>query len=256
MKAKTIKKILPALLVVGLCTGISGAIFAEGGHGETEIRHAEVQTADHERYEHHQSESGHGKEVTVAVHDDAPNAHHGAEAAHDEGHGDGHAAPMITKKKILDLLWRTLNFAALLFLLVKFAGKPIVGFLSGRRREIKEDLAGLQNRRDEAERSYKEFEARLAGVEDEMKLIVSRAVALAEDEKSRILTEAEDTAREIKRQAEAAVQAAMTDVRNKLQKEAVEQAVVLAEELIIKNLTPKDQVVLIEQYLERTESVQ
>jgi F-type H+-transporting ATPase subunit b len=158
---------------------------------------------------------------------------------------------MITGEKLKDLLWRTLNFAALVFLLVKFAGKPIVEGLGSRRKAIEDDLQELQAKRNEAERSYKDFEARLAGMEQEFELIVGRAVALAQDERSRILAEAESSARDIRRQAEAAVEAAAAAARSSLQDEVAEQAAAMAEQLILKNLTPADQVMIIEQYLER-----
>ncbi|MCI5224117.1 MAG: hypothetical protein D3924_15970, partial [Candidatus Electrothrix sp. AR4] len=144
----------------------------------------------------------------------------------------------------------------LVFLLVKFGGKPVAAFLGGRRREIQDDLETLQAQRDEAERSYRKFEVRLAGMEDEMADVVDKALAMAEKEKARILAEAEASAKEIKRQADAAVQGAFAKAQSKLQNEVAEQAVAMAEELIVKNLTEKDQVAITEQYLERVGAVQ
>lgn len=158
---------------------------------------------------------------------------------------------MITPEKLKDLLWRALNFAALVFLLVKFGGKPIIESLSSRRKAIEEELQELQAKRDEAERSYKEFSARLEGMEAEIELTVQRAIDLANEERHRILTEAEAAARDIRRQAEAAVATAAAAAQHQLQNEVAEQAAAMAEQLLIKNLTPADQVAIIEQYLER-----
>jgi F-type H+-transporting ATPase subunit b len=230
-----VKKILPLLAAVWLCAGAAGAVLAEE-HGAASHEQAAVQ-------ETHQTDGGHVAEPAVG--------HDGGEVAHGENHGGGHVAPMITGEKLKDLLWRTLNFAALVFLLVKFAGKPIVEGLGSRRKAIEDELQELQAKRDEAERSYKDFEERLAGMEQEFELIVSRAVALAQDERSRILAEAENSARDIRRQTEAAVEAAAAAARSSLQDEVAEQAAAMAEQLILKNLTPADQVMIIEQYLER-----
>lgn len=228
-----VKKVLPLLAAAWLCVGAAGAVFAEE-HGAG-ASHEQSATQDA-----HQTD--HATEASVG---------HDAHAGREEGHGESHAAPMITGEKLKDLLWRTLNFAALVFLLVKFAGKPIVEGLGSRRKAIEDELQELQAKRDEAERSYKDFEARLAGMEQEFELIVSRAVALAQDERSRILAEAERSARDIRRQAEAAVEAAAIAARSSLQDEIAEQAAAMAEQLILKNLTPADQVIIIEQYLER-----
>ena len=229
-----LKKVLPLLAAAWLCVGAAGAVLAEE-HGGSQ----HVQTAAQ------QPEGGHAADVHAT-------AKHGTEAAaHGEGHGDAHAAPMITPDKLKDLLWRTLNFAALVFLIVKFGGKPIVESLSNRRKAIEEELHELQGKRDEAERSYKEFSARLEGMEEEIELTVSRALALAGEERDRILAEAEAAARDIRRQSEAAVATAAAAAQRQLQNEVAEQAAAMAEQLLIKNLTPVDQVALIEQYLER-----
>ncbi len=226
------KKVLPLLAAAWLCAGAAGAVLAEehGGAG-----HAQEQTT-------HQAAAGH---------ETAP-AHGSVEAAHGEGHGGGtHAAPMITPEKLKDLLWRTLNFAALVFLLVKFGGKPVTDALGSRRKAIEEELRELQTKRDEAERSYKEFSARLEDMEEEVELTVQRAVALAEEERDRILAEADAAARDIRRQAEAAVATAAAAAQHQLQNEVAEQAAAMAEQLLIKNLSQADQVAIIEQYLER-----
>ncbi|WP_310600213.1 ATP synthase F0 subunit B [Desulfobulbus sp.] len=180
-------------------------------------------------------------------------ADHGSKA---DAHGDAHASNPLSAEKLQDLFWRTINFVALVIILVKFGAKPILSGLSGRQQRIREDLDDLTIRRDEAERAYKEFEAKLAGMEKEMELIVERAIAQAQVEKERILADAEKAASDIKRQAEAAVQTELEDAKRQLREEIAEQAAAMAEELIVKNLTPADQVAITEQYLERVGAVQ
>jgi|GEM_PF-187873 F-type H+-transporting ATPase subunit b len=258
MRAQILKIVLPVLLAIALCAAPS--VFASGGVGDNAAVHA-VEAA-HEANEA-AVEARHG-DLAVAAHDERQAAEHSAEVvegAHASGvegaaHGGGHVAPMITAAKLKDLFWRTVNFIALVIILVKFLAKPIAGGLSGRRRGIQEELESLQARRDEAERSYKEFEGRLAGMEKEMDAVVEKAIAMAEDEKVRILNEAERSAEDIKRQAEAAVQAAVVEAKRRLQEEVAEQAAAMAEELIVKNLTPEDQVAITEQYLEKVGAVQ
>ena len=191
--------------------------------------------------------------ATAAAHAVAAGAHGEAAAA---GHGEAHASNPLAPAKLKDLFWRTVNFLALVIILVKFLGKPIGSALTGRQQQIKEELDGLIMRRDDAEKSYKEFEVRLAGMEQEMESVVQRAVAQAQVEKERILAEAEKAAADIKRQAEAAVQAELEDAKRLLREEVAEQAAAMAEALIIKNLTSADQVAITEQYLERVGAVQ
>ena len=179
-------------------------------------------------------------------------AEHGAA---DAGHGEVHSSPL-APEKLKDLFWRAVNFIALIIVLVKFGAKPIMAGLTGRQQQIREELDDLTRRRDEAERSYKELEVRLAGMEREMERVVEKAIAQAQAEKERILAEAERAAEDIKRQAQAAVQAEMEDAKRLLREEVAEQAAAMAEELIVRNLTPADQIAITEQYLERVGAVQ
>lgn len=238
MRGKIIKIVLPVLLAVALCA--APTVFATG--------HGAVETAvGNEAL--HGVEAMHGAGGAAEV---TATAEHGA-VEHAAGE---HHAPMITSAKLKDLFWLTLNFLGLVIILVKFLAKPISSALTGRQEQIKEELETLKVKRDEAERSYKEFESRLAGMEKEMEGVVEKAVALAETEKKRILEEAERAADDIKRQAEAAVRAELVDAKRSLRDEVAEQAAAMAEELIVKNLTAKDQVTITEQYLDRVGAVQ
>ena len=257
MRAHLLKIVLPLLLAISICAAPS--VFASG---HVEVGDDALIKNIEASYEEHKAakDRAHG-DVAAAKHEEALAAEHTAQAEHvmDDAtgaHGDGHAAPMITAEKLKDLFWRTANFIALVIILVKFLAKPIAGGLSGRRRGIQDELDDLETKRDTAERSYKEFEGRLAGMEKEMDSVVEKAIAMAQDEKTRILNEAEQAADEIKSQAEAAVRAAIADAKRKLQDEVAEQAAAMAEELIVKNLTAKDQVAITEQYLERVGAVQ
>jgi F-type H+-transporting ATPase subunit b len=249
------KKIVPILLVVGLCGGMCGGMCAasfaqEHGTEGHPVEQAAVHPAAGV------SDGGYNDAGALTeAHGTAEHAEHAA-AGHKEGHGEGHAAPMITKAKLWDLFWRALNFAALVFIMVKLLSKPVTVALGGRRQEIQDELEVMQEKCAEAEQAYKTFQLRLAGMEDEMTELVDKAKAMAEDEKVRILAEAEVSAEDIRRQAEAAVQGALAQAKSKLQAEIAEQAVVMAEELIVKNLTPEDQVAITEQYLERVGAVQ
>ncbi len=178
------------------------------------------------------------------------------EARMAENAGETHATSSVSPEKLKDLFWRAANFLVLVIVLAKLLGKPIINSLSSRRQQIKEELDDLLARRDDAEKTYKEFETRLAGMEQEMEGIVEKAIAQAQVEKERILADAERAAEEIRKQAEAAVQTQMEEAKRLLREEIAEQATAMAEELIIKNLTPADQVAITEQYLEKVGAVQ
>ena len=177
---------------------------------------------------------------------------HAAEAEHGDGHGEG----SLSAAKLKDLFWRVVNFAALMIILVKFGAKPIAAGLSGRQKKIKDDIEDLESRRDEAEKTYQAFQTKLAGMEKEIDTIVDKAIAQAEIEKAKILEKAEQSAEDMKRQAEMTINNEIMVARRTLKNDIADKATSMAEELISKNLTSDDQVKIIEDYLDKVGAVQ
>lgn len=177
---------------------------------------------------------------------------HAAEGEHGGSHGEG----SLSAAKLKDLFWRVLNFIALMIILVKFGAKPIASALGGRQAAVKNELEDLETRREEAEKQYREFEAKLATVEKDIDTIVEKAVAQAEVEKAKIIEKAEQAVDDMKRQAEQSIQNEIVEARRDLKNDVADQAAVMAEELIVKNLTPEDQVKIVENYLNKVGAVQ
>ena len=162
----------------------------------------------------------------------------------------------IPREKWLDLLWRTTNFAALAFILIFFLKKPFADGLRSRRDGIQDQLEALESRKGEAERMYKEAEAKLARLDEEVSSIITEAVKQGEAEKARIIADAERNAGDITRQAEMAVAHELALAKTRLKGEIAEQAVLLAEELIRKNIQPADQSRLVELSLAKVGGIQ
>lgn len=249
MKFRIARTLLPISLLLLIFGAVSSAT-AASGHGEAvtaTVQHEETvdKHAAHAEEVHQTADQSHA----AGAHSEAVDAH----AAGGEGH---HVSNSLSPEKLKDLFWRTVNFIALVIILVKFLAKPIASGLSGRQKQIQEELQELEAKRDEAQAEYKAFEARLAGMEQEMDRVVEKAISQAENEKKRILIEAEQAAEDIKRQAEASIQGEMEDAKRLLREEVAEQAAAMAEELIVTNLTSADQVAITEQFLERVGAVQ
>jgi len=175
--------------------------------------------------------------------------------AYASGEAGGHEAG-IPKAKWMDLLYRALNFAALAFILVFFLKKPFSEGLSSRREGIKDQLEALESRKAEAEQMYKEAEAKLARLDEEVNAIITEAVKQGEAEKAKIIADAERNAGDIKRQAEMAVAHELAEAKTRLKGEIAEQAVLLAEELVRKNIQPADQSRMVELSLDKVGGIQ
>ncbi len=157
----------------------------------------------------------------------------------------------LSTEKLKDLGFRAMNFAALLFILVKYLKKPLVDGLSSRRMGIMTKFEELDERKGEAEKTYKTYEAKLGSIDQEVESILESAKAQAEVEKQRILDDANRAAEDIKRKAQQSVQNELSIAKKALREEVAEQAAAMAEELIRKNLTETDQSKLVEEYLDQ-----
>ena len=157
----------------------------------------------------------------------------------------------LSPAKLKDLGWRAMNFAALAIILVKFLGKPIGNAMSSRRMAIVDQFEELNERRADVENTYKEYEAKIGQIDTEVSGILDAAKAQAETEKAKIIADAERTAEDIKRKAEMSIQNEMSMARTKLTQEVADQAAVMAEEIIRKNLNDTDQANLIDGYLDK-----
>ena len=186
---------------------------------------------------------------------------HGAEKVLHEGGGaahEGHAAhvahevkPHVTKRQLRDLLWWGVNFLALVIILVKFGREPILNTFRARRESIEGEYKDLSEKRAEAEAKYREYEKKLATLEEEAKKIMEAFIEQGEKEKERIIREAKETAERIKQQAEFYVQQELEKAREELRKEVAELSVKLAEQIIREKITPEDHKRLVKEFIER-----
>ncbi len=229
-------------LVFGLSFLVLGSALAVEEHA----------TGGHEAT--YQAEAGHAShpqgesEVAGGGGDHAAAAH--GEAAHGEGEHHG-----VTPSQIRNLIWWTVNFVLLVFILVKFGKAPVSQMFRERRESIEGRLEELEAKRREAEARYREYEHRLSGLEEEARQIMEAFVEQGEKEKARIIAEAKETAERIKQQAEFYVQQELEKARQQLREEVADLAVKMAEDIIKKNITPEDQKRLVGEFIEKVVQV-
>ena len=161
-----------------------------------------------------------------------------------EGGGGGN-------NKLLDLLYRFINFGIVGFLVYKFAGKRIADMLAGRTKQIESDLTDLDERKDDAEKRLLEVEASIANLEAEKARILADAKAQGEAMRQAIIEKAEAQAAQIKAQAEvSAAQEAKLAV-DAIREELAEKIVAAAEDMVKKQLKKKDHEDLVNEYLKK-----
>jgi F-type H+-transporting ATPase subunit b len=151
----------------------------------------------------------------------------------------------------LDLAFKIVNTAILVFLLYKVLKKPLVSFFKSRHDTIQTALVEARRTKAEGERLRRKYEERLQSLDQEMEEIRRTIVQEGEREKEKILKEAESTVAKIREQARMIAEQELKMTRLVLKQEMADQTVQLAEELLKEHLQPADQDRLVDDYIQR-----
>lgn len=162
--------------------------------------------------------------------------------------GGGHVDSGVLLK---DFLWRCLNFGLMAALLIYLLTKPIKKGLAGRREGIEKALAEAKQAKEEAEAKFAEYDQKLALATEEIEEISNAIRREGELEKQKIIESAKQMASKIEQDAEKAAALEVAKARTELQREAVQLAVELAEDLLKKNFTKEDDTRLIDEYMKK-----
>ncbi|HEX8947309.1 MAG TPA: F0F1 ATP synthase subunit B [Dissulfurispiraceae bacterium] len=149
----------------------------------------------------------------------------------------------------MEWVWRLVNFGILVFVLVKFAGKPLKDYLQGRKELIEKSIKEAQEAKELAKRALAEVEERLKLKDKEIEDIVSSAKDSGEREKDRLVEESEKLRLKILEQAKTNIDFEVKRAKETIKDEAVAAAMQLAEDRIKGKLTNDDQERLLKESL-------
>lgn len=170
-------------------------------------------------------------------------------ATHEEG-DQGHG---YSTDKWLDLGKRALNAVFVLAVLVFLLKKPLGQALSGRTRQIREDLESLEAKKKEAEAELQTVMGRLEAVQNEKDQVIQEFIAQGETEKARILEEAQTAAERLRQQARMSIDQEVDKAKAELRDEIADQAATRALELIQSNISDSDRDRLVDDYLKQVQ---
>ncbi len=169
-------------------------------------------------------------------------------AASGEGHGGDYLLSSFMSHEMRDFLFKCLNFVILLYLLYKFARKPIANMLSSAARNTKDTMDSAELKLKEAEAKLAEYQQKLANLEKEMAEMRERSLAAIEDEKKRMIEDAEETAKKIEQQSQARIEQDVLKAKIAVRTFLVDESIRLAEQLIADKIGSQEQKALISNY--------
>ncbi|MEM9941610.1 MAG: F0F1 ATP synthase subunit B [Planctomycetota bacterium] len=146
-----------------------------------------------------------------------------------------------------DLAFFTLIiFIGLLLILTRFAWKPIIAGLDAREKGIANDIESARIANEKAQANLKQYEDKLASVQDEAAAIIAEAKEDALATKERIVGEAKEEASREKEKAFADIRSAKDAAVRELAEKSVDSAVALAGSIVSRSLKKDDHTKLIE----------
>lgn len=144
------------------------------------------------------------------------------------------------------ILVSLVGFLILLYVLMNFAFKPLVGTLNARQDKIRGDLDEAEAARNRMITLQREYEQKLAAIEDEARDKIQAAVREAQAARDEMIRKAQDDAAGIIARGQAEVEAerakALTEARNQI----VDLATLMATQTARQNLNAQGQSALID----------
>lgn len=154
--------------------------------------------------------------------------------------------------RLMDLLYRCINFALLVIILVVVIKKTsLKDYFAQRREDIKRRMEELQKEKAAAEVRYQELEQKFKDFEVKKKEIVEQFKAEGLVEKDKIIAQAKDRAKQIMSQAESTIQREILGAKDRLREEIVNVAARKAQDLIVGQIKASDQEHLVDEFIER-----
>jgi F-type H+-transporting ATPase subunit b len=136
------------------------------------------------------------------------------------------------------VITQALAFIILVFLMAKFAFKPIGNMLDERQRGIQETLDQVAADRRAMEQTRADYEQRLANIEAEAREHISGAVKQAQVEASAILEKARAEATEFRERAVADIDQERRKAVVEIRAQMADLAVVAASKVLEREITP------------------
>lgn len=147
------------------------------------------------------------------------------------------------------LLIQAISFVLLVIVLTKFAFRPLLNILEARQKSIRDDLDQAESRRLEMERLQKDYETRLAQIEDEARDKIQQAIKQAEGIRDEILAKARTESEQVLAAGREEIERDRIRSMAQMRNEVADLAIHAAQSIIGKNLSSEGHDQLIAQAL-------
>lgn len=186
--------------------------------------------------------------AAVAQQHAAPQAPAAGGAAQPESDNAAHADDEHQDEGLVPIIARLLNFAILAGVLVYFLRRPIAEYLQTRSTQIRQDLVTAADMRRDAAAQLDQIQQQRASLPGELEALRIRGAEDIAAEEVRIGETAKAERARLLDQTRREIQMRLRIARRDLTEHAAQLAVSVAEQRIRRNMTPEDQLRLLDRY--------
>lgn len=153
----------------------------------------------------------------------------------------------------MDWVWRVINFAILLIVLIKFLAKPMKNYFRKRTELIEKSLKEAREAKELAQKALMEVEEKLRLKDKEIEHILSSARRTGEAERESLTEQGREMGEKIKEQARNNIEMELRSAMAALQAEAADLAIGIAEKKLKERLTEDEQLKIVDESIRKIE---
>ncbi|MDR1960649.1 MAG: F0F1 ATP synthase subunit B [Gracilibacteraceae bacterium] len=150
----------------------------------------------------------------------------------------------------LTLPAQIISFLILVWVLAKFAWKPLMGMMEKRRLFIQENLAQAEAERQEAERIRQEYQEEMRNARQEAQAVIEKATKTSEQRAAEIVDEARRETEKLKKSALAEIEREREKAVAEVKAQVADLSIAVAEKLLRAKLDLSGQAELVDQFIQ------
>ena len=147
------------------------------------------------------------------------------------------------------------GFAIFLWLMARFAWKPILSFMDKRREEIAQNFRSIEEEKAEIQKTRQEYENQLARIDEEASKRINEAIRHGQDAGRHIEDEARERAQQIILKARADTERILDEARLKLKNDVIRVGVEAGKKAAMEQLDEPTHRRLVEKFVEEMSHV-
>lgn len=151
-----------------------------------------------------------------------------------------------------DLVMRWINFAIIVFLIVKYGKKPVMNFLRGQKKDLEEEIGRLEEEKNKVTAKIRDTYKIIDESDERFDSLKDKIIKQGKRKSQRILKEAKEQSRLTLEEAKRKVGSHIIQAKKVFRAELVDTAIDLAMERLPQEVTKEDNEKLLKTYFDKT----